>query len=433
MGRKIGFTGPFSDANLGDYAMMVNTIYDYVGKEDSFTLFTYNRLFVERIQEEYLCNHNGSVCEVKVTPEQEGQASSWQQMLRRIGGGAEQKPVSIPIDLLNRLENGQEVYQAVAPLDILVVTGGGYFNHYWNNGERKEDFWAILIPILIANQFGKKIVFSGNTFGPFDGSTEFFFSFFHIFQDIQFAVRDTVYSRAHLLRLGIEPEKVQYVPDDLLFLHTALSNRQTKGILPQEPYLVMEWYYPDSLLEGYKKELLQFQEEMKSRYGLKTIFLPFAPGGGGMDQGRCLQEFGMEMELYDWNAAGYLPIEDAAALISNAQLVLCNRYHALVLAIGARIPVVQVLKDVCSDKRYYYSKSYGILKEVFRGNVFDEREYLKTSLPGALEEIIARYPLIQKSQRRRYQEEYPNNMKYLQSLRRSYYMRQLGGKKSGGV
>ena len=235
------------------------------------------------------------------------------------------------------------------------------------------------------------------------------------------------------MRLGIEPEKIQYVPDDLLFLHTALSDRQTKGILPQEPYLVMEWYYPDSLLEGYKKELLQFQEEMKSRYGLKTIFLPFAPGGGGMDQGRCLQEFGMEMELYDWNAAGYLPIEDAAALISNAQLVLCNRYHALVLAIGEQVPVVQVLKDVCSDKRYYYSKSYGILKEVFRGNAFDEREYLKTSLPGALEEIIAQYPLIQKSQRRRYQEEYPNNMKYLQSLRRSYYMHQLGGKKSGGV
>ncbi len=424
MGRNIGFTGPFSDANLGDYAMMVNTVYDWVTKEDRVTLFTYDHLFVERIQEDYLSDYDLTLCQVRVAPEQ-GQMSKWQQILRRIGGEANRKPAAIPIDLLNRLENSRELYLAIAPLDLLVVTGGGYFNHYWSSGDRKEDLWAILIPMLIANQFGKKIIFAGNTFGPFDESTEFFFSFFQMFGNIQFAVRDTVYSRAHLLRLGIGPETIQYVPDDLLFLHPTLKGKRPRGTLPTQPYLVMEWYYPFSLLEEYKQELLQFQKEMKSRYGLSTVFLPFAPEEGGMDQGRCLQEFGLEMELYDWSTFGYLPVEDAVALLSHAQLVVCNRYHALVLAIGERVPVVQVLKDVCSDKRYYYSKSYGVLKEVFRGNAFDEREYLKTSLPGALEEIVAHYPLIQQSQKRRYQEEYPKNMKYLQSLRRNYYLRQL--------
>lgn len=425
MGRKIGFTGPFSDTNLGDYAMLINTICDVASKEDSITLFTYNRNFVEDIVAAYLQDYSVAICDVPVLPER-GCASIFKRGLRKVGMWSDKRAVPVPIELLNRLENSDQVYRAVAQLDILVVSGGGFLNEYWSCGVRRDDLIAMLLPALVANQFRKKIVFAGNSFGPFDQSGEFFFSLFHVLERASFGVRDTVYSRANLLRLGVTEQKISYVPDDLLFLNPRVGPVKSEYQVSKAPYLVMELYQPVSYLQECAQSLFHFQEQMKRRYGLSLVLLPFDIKEGGMNQGRFLQENCPDVELYDLDRTGYLPIEDAAQLIQNAQLVVANRYHALVLAVGAGVPVVQVLKDVCGDKRYYYSKGYGVLKEAFRGIPFDEREYLKTNLPQTLEELILNYPLLRESQLKRYGTGYRENMQYLQSLRQEYYRRQLG-------
>lgn len=426
MGRKIGFTGPFSETNLGDYAMLVNTIYDVVNTDDRISLFTYNRPFAEKLAADYLDGYQVTTCGVQVMPEH-GCASVIKWGLRKMGKWSDKKSVAVPIDLLNRLSNSEELYSEIARLDVMVVSGGGYFNQYWSCGERRDDLIAMLIPIIIANQFRKKIVFAGNTFGPFDRSGEFFFSLLQVLEDVTFGVRDNVYSRGSLLRLGVEPERISYVPDDLLFLNSRLAERQTGYQPPEHPYLVLELYHPVTFLQEYMSSLITFQEQMKQRYGVSVLFLPFDRKEGGMDQGRLLKRCCPELKLYDVERAGFLPVEDAVRLIRGAQLVVANRYHALVLAVGAGVPAIQVLKDVCSDKRYYYSKGYGVLKEVFRSIPFDEREYLKTSLPIALEEISKNYPLIRESQMKRYGGIYRKNMEDLRVLRQNYYRSQLGG------
>ncbi|MCI9272336.1 MAG: polysaccharide pyruvyl transferase family protein [Clostridiales bacterium] len=425
MGRKIGFTGPFSDTNLGDYAMLVNVICDVAAKDDSITLFTYHGDFVRRIAADYLMEYSVTVCEIEVLPER-GCASVLKRGLRRVGLWSDKRPAPVPIELLNRLGNSDQVYRAVAQLDRLVITGGGYLNAYWSCGPRRDDLIAMLIPALVANQFGKKIVFAGNSVGPFDQSEEFFFNLFHVLHHASFGVRDTVYSRANLLRLGIPEQTISYVPDDLLFLNPKLGAGRPDYPIPRTPYVVMELYQPVSYLQECAQSLFYFQEQMKKRYGLSMVLLPFDKEEGGMNQARFLQENCPDAELYDLDRTGYLPIEDGVRLIANAQLVLSNRYHALVLSVGAGVPVVQVLKDVCGDKRYYYSKGYGVLKEVFRGIPFDEREYLKTNLPQTLEELLLNYPVLRESQLKRYGAGYRENMRYLQSLRTEYYRRHMG-------
>ena len=48
---KIGFTGPFGDANFGDYAMLVNNIYDIGIK--NLKIFTYNEELLELLNKDY--------------------------------------------------------------------------------------------------------------------------------------------------------------------------------------------------------------------------------------------------------------------------------------------------------------------------------------------------------------------------------------------
>ena len=51
------------------------------------------------------------------------------------------------------------------------------------------------------------------------------------------------------------------------------------------------------------------------------------------------------------------------------------------------------------DKRYYFNKSYGLLKSVFRNQMFSETDFLESSLSEAIEHSIKELPAIQEKQK----------------------------------
>lgn len=48
----IGFTGPFCTANFGDWAMLVNNIFDF-GLDNKFVIFTYSSSFPHNVIDHY--------------------------------------------------------------------------------------------------------------------------------------------------------------------------------------------------------------------------------------------------------------------------------------------------------------------------------------------------------------------------------------------
>lgn len=58
---KVAITGPFTDINFGDYAMVVNNIYDLAIKD--LLLFSYDSDFIKLLKKDYLSDYNITLAE----------------------------------------------------------------------------------------------------------------------------------------------------------------------------------------------------------------------------------------------------------------------------------------------------------------------------------------------------------------------------------
>lgn len=197
-----------------------------------------------------------------------------------------------------------------------------------------------------------------------------------------------MYSKGYLNRIGIENEKCEFVPDDLLLINSDILNlpkKRCSDIDKIGKYIVVEIYFPLEELEGIIEELKTFSNEIYNRYGYSIVFLPFDTNNGGMNQGSYLKDNLKHFYLYDISERGYLPIEDATHIIRKAEMVLCTRYHALVLSIGEGTPVLNMMKKVCNDHRYYFNKNYGLLQYAFEGIQFNEMDFIKNDFIKTLD------------------------------------------------
>lgn len=381
---KVGFVGPFGDSNLGDYGMLINNIYDINVKDIS--VFTYNIPLISKLALKYLKDYNLDLCEVNLVSEKDSQET---QNCKECTIEYNCYP-DTPFEILKRVRNYQEIFNEIKKIDVLVVNGGGYFNHLWNAKHRRKRLLSIMAPILIASQLKKKIVFMGNSYGPFDNSINFFGNFFNYIDNCLIASRDEVYSRSELRKVGFD-KPVHYLPDDMYFLNDRLNHQNCQSLTLPDKYIVLELYSPISEIEANIKILSQFITAMKRTHGCDVVFLPFGIDYGGEIQGRMIAKSFNNINIHDISEHGYLDIYEANFIIKNAEFIVCNRYHAFLLAIANNVPVLHFLRNVCGDKRYYFNKSYGLLKNIFRNQIFNETDFFESSLFEAMERCINEY------------------------------------------
>ena len=401
--KKVGITGPFGDINFGDYAMLVNNIYDF--NSNDITLFSYNDKFLDLIKEEYLDDYDIDILSVKLKNESE-----------KISVDSNLTPVEI----INLSNNYNLLFEKVKNLDILVVNGGGYFNGLWSQPHRIDKLIKIIIPILIANQLNIKIIFTGNSFGPFGKDKEFFAGIFNSLKNIEFMCRDDLYSPMWLKQSGIKYNKINYLPDDLFFVNDKILDKETTYEMPVDKYIVMESYLHMDYFEKNIDKIKKFTNKIYEKYRLKTLFLPFDLSFGGMKQGRYLNSQLKHFDIYDISRKGYLPLQDAIKIIKNSELVISTRYHALILALSNKIPGVNVLRDVMGDKRYYYNKSSGILRKVFKNIYYNEKYYLGLDYVETLNFVTENYDDIVEHQLSNYNNQFEKNKNKLQEIRTNY-------------
>lgn len=403
--KKIGFTGPFADINFGDYAMVVNNIYDF--DVEDVVLYSYNSHFLQTIKSDYLNDFNVDIVEVQLKDDFKV---------------ASEDRILTPIDILHNLSNYNELVSSIKEIDVLIVNGGGYINSLWSMPHRINKLIKIFAPILLANQFNKKIIFTGNGYGPFTGDFEFFGCILNSLDNVVFGARDNLYSPMWVGQIGMARSVLEFIPDDLFIVNDKLIKRKPRTKIALEKYIVMETYLPLGYLQENIDSFKEFSRDIHIKYGLNILFLPFNLKQGGMDQAIYLDSKLENFKYYDIRTIGYLPIEDTIELIKNAELVISSRYHALVMALSVRTPVVSVLRDVLGDKRYYYNKNYGMLKQVLNGNEFDERDYLRLDYLEALNFVSRHFEKIINVQSQNYNETYKRNVEFLNSERNSFIL-----------
>lgn len=402
--KKIAFTGPFADVNFGDYAMLVNNIYDLEIKD--ITLFSYDNNFLKKIKNDYLKDYNVEIFDVKIREEAH---------LSRTDGY-----IYTPIEILSMVQNYKELYKTINNIDVFVVNGGGYFNSLWSKPHRIGKLVKIIAPLLMANQLGKKIIFTGNSYGPFAEDSSFFVSVFNALNNVTFGSRDNLYSPVWMRQIGINDKYIRTIPDDLLLVNDEILNQKLSTTTKSKNYIVMETYLPLEYIQSNIQHFKDFSSKMHKDHGVDIVFLPLNLEHGGMQQAIYLNDRIDHFEYVDISDKGYLPIQDAVDVIKNAKLVLSSRYHAQVVALSVGTPTISVLKEVMGDKRYYYNKNSGILRLTLNETNFDEKYYLGLDYLDTLNFIANNFNEIIKHQNKNYNSQYDRNKEFLSEVRKKF-------------
>ncbi|SFE55461.1 polysaccharide pyruvyl transferase family protein [Alteribacillus iranensis] len=402
--KRIAITGPFADVNFGDYAMLINNIYDLDIKD--ITLFSYDNDFLRTIREDYLNDYNVNIVEVKLKNENSNCIKDEYTLM--------------PIEILSMISNYDELREKIEDIDVLIVNGGGYFNGLWSMPHRIVRLIKIISPILVANQLNKKIMFTGNSYGPFAKDSEFFATLFNALSNVTFGCRDNLYSPMWARQVGVKDIGIKNIPDDLFLINDRILAQQITTSVKSKDYIVMETYLPLDFIKENINYFKDFSNKIFERYGLEIVFLPLNLEHGGMQQGVYLNEVLDNYEYVDITKKGYLPIQDAVEIIRNAKLVVSSRYHALVVALGTETPTISVLKDVMGDKRYYYNKNCGMLRHALNGTDFDERFYLRLDYLETLDFITENFNEIVEEQKKNYNSRYISNIEFLKAVRKEY-------------
>ena len=379
---RVGFTGPYADVNFGDYAMLVNNIADL--GVDELTVFSYDDGFLRRLMSDYCPDLEPRIVAVELDELPEGR-------------GLTERPIT-GMEVLALLRNEDEVRSALERVDVLVVNGGGYLNELWARPHRQMRLLQILAPAMLAAEMGKRVVFSANGIGPFADSLDSMANLLAGLPTATLTVRDRLYSPMWARRLGVAEDRLRHAPDDLLLIHESLRARELRiGEAPRRPYVVVETYQPVDQLRADLARWRSFVACMADRHGCDVVFLPLHLGTGGVDQALLLHDE-LGLPWVDIREVGYLPIEDAVALVSGAELVISGRYHALVLALAAGTPVLSVVREVAGDLGYYYSKNAGVLRASRPGGA-RELDYLVTSTSAAFEVAESSFGELRRAQR----------------------------------
>lgn len=404
LSKRIAVTGPFTDINFGDYAMLVNNAYDL--NASNLLLFSYDQRFLSVLKDDYFQGRDVKFAEV------------------RLSDGLKERFVNqkklTPFDLMEYVENQEEIRESLIECDVLVVNGGGYFNSLWLMPHRIERLAQIVAPIIVADRLGIKVVFSANGFGPFVEDSEFFACLFGSFPKVKFNCRDKLYSPLWMRQLGVSDSQLSFIPDDLLLINKDLKELKPSFSLDFKDYIVLETYLPVEFIDEHKEDFLKFSKFMRDRYGVGVVFLPFHLAHGGVDQGRFLVGEMDNFEFVDISEKGYLPIQDAVNIIGGARLVLSNRYHAVVVALQCGTPTVSVLKDVLGDKRYYYNKNRGVVDLVLNGASVDESFYFCSDYLMALDYVAENFLEIEFHQNSNYASVHSKNIQALSEIRKEF-------------
>lgn len=399
---KVAFTGPYCTANFGDWAILINNIYDI--NADDIVVFTYSKEFPHRSLSYYLDESTYKTQEV---------------VLKKYFFNDNQ--VVSPLDILSLLENRVEMEKVISSVDVLCVSGGGWLNDSWCS--RIDKFTKVLAPIILAQKNNKPIVFMSQGIGPVVSNKENFRLFFNYLRNVSIALRDDYLSPSYITEI-LNPyrnNKIHFLPDDLLFLNKKIEDKVRK-VDSKEKYIVLVVHESMDYIITHVEDFVEFESSLYLNYGCKIVLLSFDLVHFGSEQSRYLHHYMKYSTLVEIDENKFLPIEVAYSYIKHAELVITSRYHAGILALKSKTPFICKLYELGNGSYYSYNKLFGALENVFLGTNYDEDLFVSTrSWKNIFDYISVNIEYINMKQKQLYSSKiYQENMNHLLNCRLTY-------------
>lgn len=265
--------------------------------------------------------------------------------LRRVLAVARDEPDALPA-----ADPARDFIAHLRRCDALLIAGGGNMNSLYG--------WLLYERVAaarIARALGLQVVVSGQTLGP----------------DLHGPDRDaarTLLEAAHLIGAREAPSlqlmrelapgaSVHACLDDASFLSDAgRKDAPAGGVhdLPTDPYIAATFSpgHGEVDRDAYLSALAAALDEAADLTGHPVVFLPHmaTPGRGDVDD-HMHRDIAARMTS---RQPVLLPIQDAhrtVELTRQAALVITSRYHPVVFALDAGVPVVAIAPDAYSDVR----------------------------------------------------------------------------------
>ena len=354
---KIGFTGPYATANFGDWAMLVNNIFDF-GIDNEFVVFTYSYDFPHNVIKHYFSDNKVSLVTV-------------------LADDSEQCAEGLfPLNMLSCVQNKDVLLHVISDLDVLVVSGGGWIDDCWCN--RTSKLIKVFAPILLAAQSGVPVRFMAQGIGPVHVLSDTLrFCLNYLPEDTVFSVRDEYCSRVYLQKLIQDKYTIQLLPDDLAVINAAIKSSASDNPLGiDSPYVVLVVNDDLASLSRQVNSFQEFAQKLAERYNYKTVLLPFDLVWFGEEQSYFLHNNILNSYLVDIQKNRFVSVEDTVSIIEGAQLVLTGRHHAAVVAMQAHTPFIVKLDK--GRQMYAYNKAYGVLNCFMRNICFEDSLFIRS-------------------------------------------------------
>ncbi|WP_425863767.1 polysaccharide pyruvyl transferase family protein [Arthrobacter sp. TWP1-1] len=230
--------------------------------------------------------------------------------------------------------------------DAVLICGGGNMNssYGWLLYERA----AVGV---VAAHFNKPLVISGQTLGPTLTAHDGLVLSSLLESARLVGVRENA---SHQLALegGLPPQQLVAGLDDAAFF----ANANSKADAGRAPYMAVTFSPGTGILpaDEYFKKVAAVLDELSEVSGLGVVFIPHMADTESRDQDLWAHRLiadAMRTDTHKIEQLELLEADEAAAITVGASLVITSRYHPVVFATGAGIPVVSLSPDQYSDVR----------------------------------------------------------------------------------
>jgi len=258
--------------------------------------------------------------------------------------------------------------RAIIDADIVIGMGGGYFTSRYG---LSDNFGLLLtlLPVYIAKQYHKKIIFLPLTFGPFANVT-------HANMTHKILTNTTVFCRdknslQKIEKLNSKKNSVKtiYTPDLALFLDSPMKDKVENG---NNYYVITarEWLGKKQQ-RLYEKEISKVIQKNWDEKKLKAVFIPMAYNAIEDDDRRVANRISKRLHNKDiFIIINATSSEKVQNILQKARFAICTRMHLAILSFTVEIPFITI---AYSPKINNFLKDFGLSKWNINIEEFDAK------------------------------------------------------------
>ena len=274
-------------------------------------------------------------------------------------------------------ERGKRLFQEIKSANLLFNVGGGNLTSVWPGGLYSRCMMYILFDL-----FGKPIVLSGQTIGPFYGWFDKRLASFALSRVNVITLRER-FSYNVLQRIGVTKPLIVVTADDSIALSPAGKKEVEKlfseeKILRHHPLIAANMIRlpilpPEKLKKG-KQLLAEIADHLISTYNARIVFVPMQYARNADD--RIAASEVLKLMKHKNKVSIIMREYDDRTLkgvIEKMDLAIGFRYHFIVFAVSTGVPSIGIYLD-----DYYSVKIKGILELMGQGKYVCDIE--KTTL-----------------------------------------------------